>query len=67
MTRTHAAKSTSLTDEERARRARGADLCRRDPALWSRLVRYEDQLVREGMSPGEAREQAERAILSHPA
>lgn len=37
-----------VTDRERALRRAGADLCRAHPAIWSAMVRYGDQLVREG-------------------
>lgn len=43
-----------------ARVRRGADLCRRDSALWHLTVRYQDQLEAAGVAPAEAHEQALR-------
>ncbi len=40
----HAQQTAPMTDRQRVRLKAGADLCTRDPARWSAMVRYEDQL-----------------------
>lgn len=42
-------------------RSPGADLCTRDPARWSAMVRYCDQLEADGWS----REDADRIAWEH--
>lgn len=61
MTATHAQRDEPLTDEQRAIRKRGADLCRADPALWSRAVMLSDRLQADGVERYEAIDQALRA------
>ena len=50
----HAQPIAEVTDEVRALNKRGADLCRRDPALFSRMVQFSDALEREGVERHEA-------------
>lgn len=44
----------------------GADLCRRDPALFSRIVRYSDELERDGVEGGEAWAHAWQWFVGEP-
>lgn len=52
----HAQPTREFTAERRELIRSGADVCRRDPALWSTSVRYCDALVTQGVDPDEAHE-----------
>lgn len=54
----HAQPTADVTDERRQRVKGGADLCRARPAVWSAMVRYSDQLQRDGVERDEAEDVA---------
>lgn len=62
----HAQPSASVTDEQRALSTRSADLCRSQPAVWSRAVRYADQLVADGLGVHDAMRHALEVLAPAP-
>lgn len=56
MNHTHAQRDTRPARGPRQRAL--ADLCRQQPAVWSWIVRYSNQLEREGAGPDDAVDQA---------
>lgn len=56
MLSTHQQQPDQAIDRDLVKRL--ADLCRADPALWSRVVRYSDELERQGVESGEATRRA---------